>query len=95
VSFVDRQLTCRDCNELFTWTAGEQNFYREKGLQNVPVRCPNCRAARKAQMGVQPRVQHAVICAECGSETTVPFIPRNGRPVYCSQCFGQVRAATP
>jgi CxxC-x17-CxxC domain-containing protein len=87
--FVDRTLKCRDCSEGFLWTAGEQSFFREKGLQNVPVRCPKCRAARKIEMGVRPRAEHRVICAECGSETTVPFVPRQGRPVYCGRCYTQ------
>ena len=31
--------------------------------------------------------RHQVICAECGTSTTVPFQPRQDRPVYCSPCF--------
>lgn len=26
-------------------------------------------------------------CAACGKETTVPFRPVEGRPVYCRDCF--------
>ncbi len=87
--YTDRTLKCRDCREEFIWTAGEQSFFREKGLQNVPVRCPECRAARKLEMGVKPRVEHQVICAECGAHTTVPFVPRQGRPVYCGPCYAE------
>jgi len=28
-----------------------------------------------------------VTCAACGAETTVPFKPREGRPVYCKDCY--------
>jgi CxxC-x17-CxxC domain-containing protein len=91
VDFVDRTLTCRECNQPFTWTAGEQQFYLEKGLVNIPARCPNCRASRKAKLGLQERVQTEVTCAECGERTTVPFVPRNGNPVYCSRCFDKLR----
>ena len=28
-------------------------------------------------------------CAACGKETTVPFRPVQGRPVYCRDCFQQ------
>lgn len=45
----DKTLTCRDCNSEFTFTAGEQEFYKEKGFENDPVRCPDCRKAKKAQ----------------------------------------------
>src|SRR6476659_10161419 len=90
VEFSDRTLTCRDCGKPFTWTAGEQTFYAEKGLVNEPARCPECRAARKARLGLEPpRMMHTIVCAECGQETTVPFVPRNGRPVLCSSCFAK------
>ena len=44
----DRTLTCRDCGQAFTFTAGEQAFYQERGFSE-PQRCPACRAARKQQ----------------------------------------------
>jgi CxxC-x17-CxxC domain-containing protein len=44
----DRTLTCRDCGNAFTFTAGEQAFYQERGFTE-PQRCPSCRAAKKAQ----------------------------------------------
>src|ERR687891_1582091 len=45
---TDRTITCRDCGEAFTFTAGEQAFYQERG-SSEPQRCANCRAERKAQ----------------------------------------------
>jgi CxxC-x17-CxxC domain-containing protein len=30
---------------------------------------------------------HPVVCARCGKDTQVPFVPRGDRPVYCSECF--------
>jgi CxxC-x17-CxxC domain-containing protein len=44
----DRTLTCRDCGQEFTFTAGEQDFYTQRGFSD-PQRCPECRAARKQQ----------------------------------------------
>lgn len=44
----DRTLTCRDCGQAFTFTAGEQAFYQERGFSE-PQRCQSCRAQRKAQ----------------------------------------------
>jgi CxxC-x17-CxxC domain-containing protein len=44
----DRTLTCRDCGQAFTFTAGEQAFYAERGFSE-PQRCPTCRSNRKAQ----------------------------------------------
>jgi CxxC-x17-CxxC domain-containing protein len=30
---------------------------------------------------------HAAVCAQCGTDTTVPFKPTQGRPVLCRGCF--------
>ena len=45
----DKTLTCRDCGVEFLFTVGEQEFYKEKGFENEPVRCPDCRRAKKMQ----------------------------------------------
>ena len=44
----DQTLVCRDCNQEFTFTAGEQAFYAEREY-TPPQRCSSCRQARKAQ----------------------------------------------
>ncbi|MCH5166008.1 MAG: zinc-ribbon domain-containing protein [Clostridiales bacterium] len=46
---TDKVLTCRDCGKEFTFTAGEQEFYAEKGFEHEPTRCPECRKAYKAK----------------------------------------------
>ena len=51
MSIADKTLTCRDCGQQFVFTAGEQEFYAEKGFTNEPTRCPDCRRARKASSG--------------------------------------------
>lgn len=45
--YEDITLTCKDCGAEFVFTAGEQQFYAEKGFTNQPVRCKACRIARK------------------------------------------------
>lgn len=49
MSFTDKTLKCADCSADFVFTANEQEFYSSKGFQNEPKRCPDCRAAKKAQ----------------------------------------------
>lgn len=39
------------------------------------------------------REMHPATCAQCGAETQVPFVPRGDRPVYCSNCYDQVRGS--
>ncbi len=46
---ADKTIVCKDCNTEFIFTEGEQAFYAEKGFENEPVRCPECRRARKQQ----------------------------------------------
>ncbi len=44
----DKELTCRDCGQSFTFTAGEQEFFQSRGFSE-PIRCKTCRDVRKAQ----------------------------------------------
>jgi CxxC-x17-CxxC domain-containing protein len=51
MSYADKTITCRDCGTDFVFTAGEQEFYAQKGFTNEPTRCPSCRKARKGGGG--------------------------------------------
>jgi CxxC-x17-CxxC domain-containing protein len=97
----DRLIKCLDCGEEFTFTVGEQEFYRDHGLTNAPSRCRKCRESRKGPRhgssgggndaprgghgGAKPMFQ--AVCSNCGTETMVPFKPSNDRPVFCRDCF--------
>jgi CxxC-x17-CxxC domain-containing protein len=94
VALEDRNLACRDCGKEFVFTGGEQAFYMERGLLNDPQRCPICRAAKRKLRGEDQRQMTTVVCASCGNQTTVPFVPRLDKPVYCNPCFEKVRMAT-
>ncbi|MBM4364147.1 MAG: zinc-binding protein, partial [Deltaproteobacteria bacterium] len=64
----------------------------------------SCRAARRASgggggggsfgRGGGPREVFTAVCSNCGGEARVPFQPRGDKPVYCSNCFEQVRPST-
>ena len=84
--FSDKTLTCKDCNKEFVWTAGEQEFYQQKGFENPPFRCPDCRQNRKMDRQAN-RPKTKITCAKCGKEDEVPFVPRNGTDVLCRDCF--------
>jgi CxxC-x17-CxxC domain-containing protein len=47
MKYEDRTLTCTACNAEFVFSAGEQEFYAEKGLTSEPKRCKSCRDARR------------------------------------------------
>ena len=60
--YEDKTLVCRDCGQEFVFTAGEQEFYAEKGFQNEPTRCKACRQARKSGSWRSPRDLHHHVC---------------------------------
>ncbi len=105
MSFQDKTLECSDCGNTFTFSVEEQEQFQSRGYTNEPKRCPECRQARKARQygnsnnsygnnshGYTPRREmFPAVCAECGKATQVPFQPREGRPVYCSDCYNKVR----
>ncbi len=86
--YEDKTLICKECGAEFVFTAGEQEFYAEKGFTNEPQRCKSCRDARKAARGAG-REMYDAVCAECGKPCKVPFQPSEDRPVYCSECFAK------
>lgn len=94
--FEDQNLDCLACKEQFVWTAGEQTFFRDKGLKNPPKRCKPCKKAKTQRIeavleaqaeGNRQKIEVIVDCAKCGDVTTVPFFPSQGRPVFCRSCF--------
>ncbi len=99
---TDQTLSCRDCQQAFTFTVGEQEFYSSRGLTNAPSRFPERRAAHKQSNRGQrafsgggsgrvreyeSRQMYSATCASCGEETQVPFEPRGDRSVHCSACY--------
>lgn len=84
--FEDKTLVCKDCGAEFVFTAGEQEFYAEKGFQNEPARCKECRSNRKNARSGQ-REQYDAVCADCGQACKIPFVPKDDRPVYCDDCL--------
>lgn len=95
MEYIDRILTCADCNDEFIFSAGEQLFFCDKQFRNDPRHCKACRTKRLGKKvsssGPQAvsfrRTETRAICAQCKVETILPFKPTNGRPVLCRQCF--------
>ena len=97
MEYHDRVLKCSECSAEFVFTAGEQMFFADKGFKNEPKRCKACKAKRAEGGGggghASPmRSETKTNCSQCGKETTVPFRPTQGRPVFCRECFQQRRA---
>jgi CxxC-x17-CxxC domain-containing protein len=97
MEFQDKVLKCVDCGAEFVFTAGEQLFFHDKQFKNEPKRCKACKGKRAAQSAPQhsggyQKVETRTTCSHCGKETTVPFKPTQGRPVFCRECFQQRRS---
>lgn len=98
MTYQDKSIQCADCGASFQFTAGEQEFFASKGYTNEPKRCPSCRQSRRSNRYGEtggassgPRQMFPAVCGECGKETQVPFEPRQGKPVYCSECYSKVK----
>ncbi|MDO8569155.1 MAG: zinc-ribbon domain containing protein [Dehalococcoidales bacterium] len=107
MTFEDKTLTCSDCAKTFTFGVEEQEQFQTRGYTNEPKRCPECRQARKTERFASGggdtartgsygydsprREMFPAVCSQCGKQTTVPFEPRQGRPVYCSDCYRKVK----
>ena len=83
MAFSDKELTCVDCGLPFLFSAGEQQFFRNKGFANDPKRCKRCKA--KESVGrLPPRGEAAVTRATRGVVATIPFKPTRNKPVLRS-----------
>ena len=93
MTFSDKTISCADCGEEFVFSAAEQELFASRGFTNDPKRCLPCRQKRRSGRGesMPQRQMHPAVCARCGVETEVPFEPRDGRPVYCRDCYNQMR----
>jgi CxxC-x17-CxxC domain-containing protein len=89
-SLTDQILYCRDCNQEFTFTTGEQEFYASRGLTNAPSRCPECRAARKQAGGGSYGRGGG---GQRGGGGGGGFRDREARPMYTATCASCGREA--
>ena len=65
--YEDKTLKCKECGAEFVFTAGEQEFYAERGFQNEPQRCTATCAAcgGEARVPFEPKSDRPVYCSEC------------------------------
>ena len=86
--YQDKDLTCVECGNTFTFSADEQELFAQRGYTNA--RKSN-RDSFGSRGGGYQRQMYPAVCADCGKETEVPFEPRQGRPVYCRDCYASKR----
>lgn len=84
--YTDKNIICKDCGKEFVFTAGEQEFYAEKGFNSEPSRCKECRVGYKFGKK-QKNVMYEIVCSKCGKIESIPFEPHHDRPVFCGECY--------
>ncbi|MBA3321579.1 MAG: zinc-ribbon domain-containing protein [Pyrinomonadaceae bacterium] len=57
--YEEQTRTCADCEQEFAWTAGEQEFFHDKGFADPPKRCTDCRQGQRAQRGGNEQRGHS------------------------------------
>lgn len=88
----DKRLVCKECSAEFVFTAGDQAFYASMDYVE-PKRCRECRQKRRAA-GTRPAIERGMVetkCSECEQTVTVPFRPKQDRPVLCRECFREAQ----
>ena len=83
----DKVLVCKDCGDKFIWTVGEQQFFIDKGLKNIPKRCKECATTYKAKLREKHPMQW-IRCRVCKKKAEVPFEPKSD-DVLCEECFSK------
>ena len=66
--YEDKTLVCKECGKEFVFTAGEQEFYAERGFQNEPQRCKAATCAAcggEARVPFEPKSDRPVYCSDC------------------------------
>ena len=87
MSDQDQTIACKDCRVDFVFTAGEAQFYADKGFQ-IPRRCKSCRALKKAQDQESEKVRAFI-------QTQQPATPAQPRPAPAQPRGGQPAPQAP
>ena len=102
--YVDKTLTCSECNAAFIYTAAEQEFYSTVGFGEGPSRCPECRGVPSDDSGGfareyaenQEELLFSAACVRCGETTRVPARMALGDgTIYCADCIANERGPGP
>ena len=58
---------------------------------DVSVQRVNTMGDEEGSGGAESRPMWDATCSSCGAATKVPFQPKEGRPVYCKDCYKKRR----
>jgi RecJ-like exonuclease len=85
MEFQDKVLKCKECGKEFTWTAGEQQFFADKGFNNKPTRCKDCRKLNRQKVEAE---YFKIVCSNCKQVGEALFKPSDpSAEIFCKKCF--------
>jgi ribosomal protein L33 len=87
----DMILTCQRCRSQFYFTVGEQNFYKQKGL-NIPKYCKRCRGQQQVRQSIERTPKACSTCYFCvrACDWTYRYTGYPGDYDYCSRSGGKI-----
>jgi CxxC-x17-CxxC domain-containing protein len=93
----DVELRCIQCQSNFIFSERDQEIFYQRNI-SPPQRCEKCRPSRKkaamAAVNSNGTKRYEIVCDRCGKKDSVPFAPKPGRNVLCSDCHQANRSRT-
>ena len=98
MEFQDKSLRCVDCGvgvHLDGWRTAvlRRQAVQERAQALQGVQGQAGQPGERGSGAARDRVETQTTCSACGKDTTVPFRPTQGRPVFCKECFQQRKFA--
>ena len=78
---------CSNCGVSHELPANRQNFLQERGCDQPPMFCDSCFTSRLKDIWEIPGEKRVAICASCGCEAKLQFVPCQDKPVFCAACY--------
>lgn len=83
----------KNCEVPFRPTIGKPIFCSSCFESNRGSDSRNFSSKGGPSSGWEEKRMFEAVCDECGNSCKVPFQPSGGKPVYCSNCFGEKKGA--
>jgi len=81
---------CRKCHSEFGISPSRARFAAEKNFFCPPLYCESCFAELLKQLWEVPGERRHVVCAGCGKDTRLHFVPNQEKPAYCGECYQEI-----
>jgi CxxC-x17-CxxC domain-containing protein len=91
------QATCSECGqacEIPFRPSGDRPIFCSKCFEkknggSSSSRPSNFGGDRRDRFSFEDKQMHSAVCAKCGKDCQVPFLPTAGKPIFCDNCFGK------